>query len=240
MNRQNECAEEVLALPQQLAGANAKIEEYRLREFAAYRALGYSPPVDTALPHLIDGMMGFKARLQDSLDSIERATGFQPGSESLSAWVDRVVKERDAAQKACAEMRSELGRIKVKPWAHVITQEDRESIGRILSSTDCGNDYVPRAELDAAEKNAAYWVQCEHELDEALGNLAAQFDRIERERDTARSELDRLKAQVKPLVEAIKTAGHFKAWDSEAQCQYPFSNSLAYQQALDRAKELGL
>lgn len=47
---------EIEQLQQQLAGANAKIEEYRLREFACYQALGYSQPTNDALPHLIELM----------------------------------------------------------------------------------------------------------------------------------------------------------------------------------------
>lgn len=170
------------SLRQQLAGANAEIEKYRLREWACYQALGYSEPTNQALPHLIESMMGLKARLQDSLAAIERATGFQPGAEPLSAWVDRMVKERDVAQKACAEMRSELGRIKSKPWAHVLTEEDRESIARILSSTDCGKDYVPRAEVDRlkAENKALVeaigdalieWPYCNERLKKALDHV---------------------------------------------------------------------
>ena len=39
-------------------------------------------------------------------------------------------------------------------------------------------------------------------------------------------------------VEAIETAGHFMAYDSEARDYYPFSRSLAYSEALTLARPL--
>jgi hypothetical protein len=58
-------------------------------------------------------------------------------------------------------------------------------------------------ERDEAIKNAQYWVQqhgveaekrgqCEHELDLARGNLAGDFERVERERDAAIDRVDAL------------------------------------------------
>lgn len=130
-------------LRQQLAGAQAEVDTYRLREFASYQALGYAPPVNDTLPVLIQGMMGLKARLQDSLDSIERATGFQPGTEPLATWVERLVRERDAAQEACAEMRAAL-----EMWRpvreQILTKTNTTKAFNHALSTDCGCGYVPR------------------------------------------------------------------------------------------------
>lgn len=185
---------EVLSLRQQLAGAQAKSEEYRLREYACYQALGYSPPVSDALPHLIECMMGIKARLQDSLDSIERATGFQPGTEPLSTWVERVVKERDAAQKACAEMRQVMESAWVAVWdGHYgkgVTVEYARAVDAEVKhalSTDCGKDFVPRVELE-----------------KVMNAERREQARLINERDEARAELDQLRAQVKPLVKALR------------------------------------
>ncbi len=88
--------------------------------------------------------------------------------------------------------------------------------------------------MENALKGAAYY-------------LWREFEQLARERDAAVKELATLKESraneprptIEPLVEAIKAAGHFTLWDSEAQCTYPFSQSLAYRNAITHAEKLG-
>lgn len=121
------------------------------------------------------------ARLQDALDAIARAVGFVPKDQPLSSWVEAVVKERDAlkenqskwvsdavwqkgiaagaqkerdeAQAKCAEMRDLLGPKypgKISFAGRVEWHAWHLSVEDALSS-DCGKDFVPRAELDAEQ-----------------------------------------------------------------------------------------
>lgn len=48
----------------------------------------------------LEAMTALKNSLQDALETIERTVGFAPKDEPLSAWVERVVKERNDAWKA--------------------------------------------------------------------------------------------------------------------------------------------
>lgn len=170
-------------LRQQLAGAQAEIEKYRLREWAAYQALGYSPPVSDALPQLIECMMNLKASLQENLERCEKASGWTC-DKPVPVWecIERLRHERDAAQKACAEMRRQIGAIKHAvennqpiPWMTMCERMDH------ALSSDCGSGYVPRAELDklkAANKVMVVgiaealieWPYCNETLKNALAH----------------------------------------------------------------------
>lgn len=56
----------------------------------------------------IEELKGQIARLQDALSAIERAVGFVPGTESLSTWVERRMKQLAEARAACGEMRDKV------------------------------------------------------------------------------------------------------------------------------------
>lgn len=181
---------EIDQLRLELAGANAQIETYRLREFACYQALGYSQPTNDALPFLIskerEDRIGLEKQLKsalDKLDAAERALkvaeqhcadrdeslavelsenlalfnllglktaadfGNDTSTAALRKRIVTLIEERDTAKRACAEMREAL-----EMWRpvreQILTKTNTTKAFDHAMSSDCGKDFVPRAELD--------------------------------------------------------------------------------------------
>lgn len=155
-----------------------RLEE--LNEIWANPSQSDPPAVDTVcevMDHLPDLIAAVKERdelrtkLTECIGMVQR---WQPGGSppptdevGTIAWIMRSLEsERDAAQKACAEMRE------------FIVYEYEETMGKSLTTEehggqnwmwkclqlDCGKDWVPKAELEETEKKVS-------EMRHRIGNI---------------------------------------------------------------------
>lgn len=133
----------------------------------------------------------------------EAATQRDAAIQRLSENDDEIMALRsslDAANRACAEMRDCLSRAIQDGRVTQLAEWQYRSNHAI--STDCGKYYVPKAELDAATDKLA---EATIRLKDRQGKEAVRILELEEGLRKSGREYDALKAQVKPMLEALET-----------------------------------